>query len=159
MEIEKPWWLSAAVLLFLCFGGYQTYLQQKALFTFEDAQTMAAKLEIFGAESPKRFADLNDKVAADFGIISGYGGGLDRSNIHFAPAQVNGVAGAAYMITVQGLNKRDCLDLEPNVLFASVQVNERLIDRSNMALDEIQALCHSTFWPWAAKNTVILTGA
>jgi len=94
-----------------------------------------------------------------FGILRGYAGALDRSKLTFAPADLNGNPGFAYTITARGLNKGDCLDLEPNTLFDSVAVNGQTLDRNSMSLDQMQELCHSTFWPWADGNIVTLKGS
>ncbi len=65
----------------------------------------------------------------------------------------------AYSITAKGLKEKDCLNLEPKFLFDSVTVNGTRIDGSAMSLADIQALCHSTFWPWIDGNVVVLSGS
>jgi hypothetical protein len=159
MDFEQPWWLGLLPVVFVAFGGYRLYEQQRFLFTFQDAQLMAAELQVYGAQSSDRFARLDDKTADSIGILSGFTGALDRPKLTFAPADLNGSQGAAYTITAHGLNKGDCLNLEPNVLFDSVTVNGQKIERQSMSAAQIEGLCHSTFWPWTNGNVVTLTGS
>jgi len=159
MDFEQPWWLGLLPICFTVICGYQLLKEQRSLFTFEDAQTMAAELKVYGQLSPDRYASLDDRTADSFGILRGYAGALDRSKLTFAPADLNGNPGFAYTITARGLNKGDCLDLEPNTLFDSVAVNGQTLDRNSMSLDQMQELCHSTFWPWADGNIVTLKGS
>jgi hypothetical protein len=159
MDTNLPWWVGALPTVIVLFAGYQAYDSQRSLFRFQDAQMMAAQLEVYGAQSSDRFASLNDKVADLAGISKSFTGSLDRSKMSFAPDDVNGAHGAGYMVTVRGIGKADCESLEPNILFESVTVNGQTIRRGSMSVDQIRDLCHSTFWPWASENVVILRGS
>jgi len=157
--MDSPWWFGLIPALVAAYGCYLGYESQRSIFTVADAQTMAAQLKVYGAESGDRFASLSDATADSFGITKPLTGTLDRSKLSFAAADKNGVHGMRYSITAKDLGKQDCLNLEPKFLFDSVTVNATRIDSSSMTVPQIQALCHSTFWPWTAKNTVVLTGS
>jgi hypothetical protein len=113
--MEMPWWVGFPGIAVTIFGAYQAYESQRSLFTFSDAQMIAAQMQIYGMQSPSKFAGLDDKTADSFGLSKAYSGSLERSKLTFAPAEKNGVAGGSYTITVRGLNKGDCQNLEPNI--------------------------------------------
>ncbi|MDN7906218.1 hypothetical protein QZM18_19160 [Burkholderia diffusa] len=157
--MEAPWWIGLPGVAVAVFGAYQAYQSQRAVFTFADAQTIAAELQVYAAQSPDRFASLNDKVADALVISKGITGTIDRSKLSFAPANFHGTVGDSYKITATGLNKTDCQNFEPKGLFESVTVNGQTYDRSSMTIEQIHDLCHTTFWPWAKGNTVVLVGS
>ncbi|PAJ83569.1 hypothetical protein [Burkholderia ubonensis] len=157
--METPWWIGLPSVAVAIFGAYQTYESQKSIFTIVDAQTIAAELQLYKAQSSDGFASLNDKVADTFEISKTITGTIDRSKLTFAPANVHGTLGDGYTITASGLNKGDCLNFEPKGLFDSVTVNGQKLDRSSMTLEQMRDLCHSTLWPWVHSNVVVLAGS
>ncbi|MFB9127100.1 hypothetical protein E2553_40045 [Paraburkholderia dipogonis] len=157
--MDSPWWFGLIPALVAAYSGYLGYESQRSVFTLADAQTVAAQLKVYGIQSGDRFASLSDATADSFGIAKPLTGTLDRSKLSFAAVDKNGVHGMGYSITAKGLGKKDCLNLEPKFLFDSVTVNGTRIDGTSMTVPQIQDLCHSTFWPWADGNVVVLEGS
>jgi len=159
MKHFAPWWAELGLVLLVLAGGVEALHFQNTVFSAADLLIMTAEIRSTAQTSGHGYAWLSNTTADNLGIAKPTTDSIDRSMLSFAPTNRNGVQNGAFTITVNGLSQDGCRAIASTDLMDDLIVNGKTFLASGRPQHEAFEQCHSTFWRWSDKNTVVLMGA
>jgi hypothetical protein len=122
-------------------------------------QAITAELRTQARLNRNTYNWLSDKSADRMESVRGLSPD-ERSSLSFAAADLNGVPGRAFAITVSGVSQDTCEDvveIDPGDA-DSLVVNGEAFGRG-YSKSAAEAKCHPVFWLWPKRNTVVISGS